>query len=248
MAHAAGAVAGDLHLDMACARNQLLDENVAIAERAARLRLAARKRLLDFFDARHRAHPAPAASRHRLDHDRTAGTQRREEFLRLVEAGRTRRSRQNRHARTLRQQARLHLVAEQLQDFRPRPDEAQPFLGASMSEFRVLAEKAVARMYRVAPGGGFRDRNDLFEVEICGSTGPAQRPRLVGLARVQRIRVILGIDRDGADPEFGGGAHYPNRDFTAVGDQQARRHHQYKSHSLGFLKVLRSSQNPFPSS
>jgi hypothetical protein len=110
--------------------------------------------------------------------------------LRLVQAGRARRSRQHRHARAFGQQSRLHLVAEQLEYFRPRPDEFDSFVGASMSELRVLAEKAVARMDRVA-SRGLGDRDDLFEVEIGGGARAAQRTRLVGLARMQRRRVVL---------------------------------------------------------
>ena len=60
MAHAAGAVADDLHLDMARARHQLLDVNVAVAEGAARLGLASLDR-----PRRVRRVGAPRASRGR---------------------------------------------------------------------------------------------------------------------------------------------------------------------------------------
>ena len=67
----------------------------------------------------------------------------------------------------LRQHARLHLVAEQLENLRPRADERDPFLGAAAGEVGVLAEEAVARMDRVA-AGRLRDRDDLLDVEIGG--------------------------------------------------------------------------------
>ena len=52
-------------------------------------------------------------------------------------------------------------------------------------------------------------------------TEPA--PNLVGfvsLEPVQRKLVFLGIDRDGADPELGGGPEDANGDLRPVGDQQ----------------------------
>ena len=63
----AGAVADDLHFDVAGARQQLLDVDIAVAERAARLGLAARVGLVEIIAGEHDAHAAPAAAGDRLD-------------------------------------------------------------------------------------------------------------------------------------------------------------------------------------
>jgi hypothetical protein len=46
-----------------------------------------------------------------------------------------------------------------------------------------------------------------------------QRARLVRLARMERMGVVLGKDRDCADTHFGRGAHDANSNLTPVGDQ-----------------------------
>jgi hypothetical protein len=50
---------------------------------------------------------------------------------------------------------------------------------------------------------------------------------------MQRRPVILGVNRESADSQFCGCTHYPNRDFTAIGDQQIRRHHEGRLRSRG---------------
>ena len=223
--HAARAVADDLDLDMARARDQLLDEKVAVAEGAAGFRLAAGEGLIDLIELGDGAHPASAAAGDRLDHHRTAGTQGGQEIAGLVQAGRARGSGQHGNAGALGQQSRLDLVAEELENFGPRADESDTFLGAAMGELRIFTEKAVARMDRIATRG-LRNGDDLIEVEIGGGARTAQGTALVGLARMQRGRIVLGKYRERADSKFGGGAHYPDRDFTAIGDQQIDRHHR----------------------
>src|SRR5712692_4072495 len=79
MADCARAVAGDLHLDMASVRNQLLDIERTVAESGTRLGRAARKRVVDFLATAHHPHPATAAARDRLDYDRGRAPQRRKE-------------------------------------------------------------------------------------------------------------------------------------------------------------------------
>src|SRR5439155_24950386 len=87
----AAAVADELHLDVARVPEELLDVEVAIAERGARLRPAARPRVLEPRGRVDDAHAAPAASRDRL-HDRGgARAERREEGARALEVGRSRR-------------------------------------------------------------------------------------------------------------------------------------------------------------
>ena len=224
VADVARAVADDLHFDVTRARHQLLDIHVAVAERRARLGLAALVCFLDFVGARDGTHAAATAARHGLDHDRCAVAQRREEFSHLAERRRPRGAAQDWHAAFFCERARLHLVAEQIEHLGARSDKRDAGVGASAREAGVLAEKAVARMNRVA-AGFFGDRNNLFAVEICGRARAAQTSRLVGLARMQRTRVVVRKDGHGADAHLGGGAHDANRDLAAVGDQKTVRGH-----------------------
>ena len=68
-----------------------------------------------------------------------------------------------------------------------------------------------------------RDAQDVFDVEvgIHRRLAATHQVGLVGLGPMQRKAILLRIDRDGADTQFVGSAHDANRDFTAIGDQQA---------------------------
>ena len=189
MADAAGAVASDLDLEVARTRHQPLNVYVGVAEGGPRFGLASPVRLVQFVGMVHRAHPAAATAGDRLDHHRNLGlgaavAQRREKFPGLAKTGRTRSAGQQWHPDALCQRSRAHLVAEQLEDFRPRADELDPFFGRAAGEPGVLAEEAVAGMDSVA-SGRFRDRHDLFDVEIGGGAGAAERAGLVGVAGME---------------------------------------------------------------
>ena len=75
MAHRASAVADDLHLDVTRAWHQLLDIDVAVAERRARLGLAALVCFFELIEMMDDAHPAAAATCDRFDHDRGAAAE-----------------------------------------------------------------------------------------------------------------------------------------------------------------------------
>ena len=224
MADVAGAVADDLHFDVTRARHQLLDVHVTVAERGARLGLAAFVGLIDFVEAGDGAHAAAAAAGERLDHDRSAIAQRGEKFARVVEARRRRGAAQNRHTASLGQRARLHLVAEQLEHLGARSDEGDAGEGAAAGEGGVLTEKAVAGMNRVA-ARFFGERDYLLAVEISSRARAAQAVRRVGLARVERSGIVVGKDRDSADSHLGGRAHDADCNLAAVGDQKTVRSH-----------------------
>ena len=85
--------------------------------------------------------------------------------FRVVEAGRARGPRHHRDAASLGDRARLHLVAEQFEDFRARSDEDDSLFVASARERRVLAQEAVAGMDGVA-SGFLGDCDDAFGIEI----------------------------------------------------------------------------------
>ena len=63
---------------------------------------------------------------------------------------------------------------------------------------------------------------------------------LIGLVRleaVERKLVLLGIDRDGGDAEFGRGAEHADRDFRAVGDQQAADTSSHRSPNVALHNI-----------
>ena len=47
----------------------------------------------------------------------------------------------------------------------------------------------------------------------------AQQNRLIGLLNVERIRVYIGVDRDGFDPQQLASANHPTGDFASIGYQ-----------------------------
>src|SRR5271157_3424129 len=96
----------------------------------------------------------------------------------------------------------------------------------SARERRVLAQKAVAGMNGIA-AGFLGDSDDPFGVEICFRARAFDRDGVIGFAGVQRMNVIIRINRGRAHAEFGGGAHDTDGDFTSVGDQKIARVHGY---------------------
>ncbi len=53
--------------------------------------------------------------------------------------------------------------------------------------------------------------------------------RLVRQADMERLRVVVGIDGDGADAQICGGTRDPYRDLAAIGDQDTLERHQAQS-------------------
>jgi hypothetical protein len=184
MGDAAGAVAGDLDLEMARTRHQPLHVYVGVAEGRPRFGLASPVRLVQFVETIHRAHPTAAAACDRFDHHRAAVAQRSQKLPGLAQAGRTRGAGQQWHSEALRQRPCAHFVAEQLEDLWPRADELDPFRGCAPGKAGVLAEEAITGMDGLALGR-FRYRYDLFDVEIGGGAGAGERAGLVRLADME---------------------------------------------------------------
>ena len=149
----AARVAGDLHLDVARARQPALDVELAAAERRGRLARAARERLGELVRRVHRSHAAAAAARDRLDHQRRTGAEPREQArahprARSAPDG----AAQHRDAAALRERTRARLVAEQRERLGARPDEHHAGFCTATRELGVLGQEAVARVQRVAAG------------------------------------------------------------------------------------------------
>ena len=113
------------------------------------------------------------------------------------------------------------LVAELVEDLRPRADERDPGLGTGPGERGVLGQEAVAGVDGIDPDvlGQLDDAGDV-EVRADRLAGLADPIGLVGLEAVQGEAVLVGVDRDGADAEFVGRAEDADGDLAAVGDEQ----------------------------
>ena len=225
VAHRTGAVADDLHLDVARAADQPLDVEAAVAERGERFGAAARVGLLHLLGALDDAHAAPSPAGDRLQHHRAAGAERGEEPQRLVERHRGVDTLEHRHATVARRRPGPRLVAVELERLWPRPDEDEARFGAAPRERGALGQKAVAGMHGVAAGHACRF-DDLLGVEIGLRSGADEGARFVGAAHVERARVVLRVDGDRAQAGLGRGAHDAHRDLAAVRHQETVQAHR----------------------
>ncbi|KAG1317656.1 hypothetical protein G6F63_015580 [Rhizopus arrhizus] len=65
-----------------------------------------------------------------------------------------------------------------------------------------------------------RHRQQLVDIEVgVGRAVALQAERLVGHARVQRVEIGVGVDRDGLHAVIGASADDAHRDFATVGDE-----------------------------
>jgi len=216
------AVAHDLHLDMACPRNQPLGIEVAASEGGLCLGGATDEGFVDFRRVAHRPHAAPAAAGDCLDHDPRFGVPGEERVYASDIAGAVR-ARQQRHTAFGGMRPRAGLVAEQLELLGCRPDEGDSRPDARPCKGGILRQEAVPRMDRVAASLP-RRRDDALDVEIRCCTAPLERDRFVDAPHMQRGGVVFGEDTDGSDAELGSGLGDADGDFAAIGDQQFLGH------------------------
>ena len=118
---------------------------------------------------------------------------------------------------------RAHLVAEQGELVRRWADEHQPGFGTGLREIGTLAEKAVARVHRVAAFGA-GDGDERRDVEVRRRASRVERNRLAGQLHMKRLRIVAGEDGDARDVEIAQRAHQPHRDLTAVGHKNLLEH------------------------
>ena len=225
---AAVRVGEHLHLDVARALDQALDQQRAVAERGARLAPRGGERLRQLRGRAHDPHALAAAAGGGLDHQREAdgaGRLRRELLVgRVLERG------HDRDVGGQRDPARLVLAAEPLDHVGRRADERQAGVRAGAGERGVLGQEAVAGVdgLRAGAAGGVDQRGDR-EVGL-GRGGGADPQRDVGGADVRRLAVGVRVDGDRAQAERAGGADHAQRDLPAVGDEDGvERHHMRKT-------------------
>ena len=208
------AVGEHLHLDVAGAAEQPLEVDPPVAERGGGLAPGRRDRLGKRGCREDGAHPAPAAARGRLHHEREAEPDRLllEGVVGQVDAGVARR---HRDPDRLGQPPRLDLVARGAKGARRRADEHQAGRGDSLGELRALGQEAVAGVDGVGAG---RDRrgDQRLAVEV-----PRHLDGVVGDLHVERPALGRLVRRDRVDPELAAGARDPDGDLAAVGDQDA---------------------------
>ena len=219
LANSPRVVGGDLDLDMARVRQQAFHKHVRDANGTLRFRTRPLVSLREFGGAADYPDPAAAAAGDSLDEHGCALRQGREEIPGLIDRYGFGSAHRDRDAKFLRQRPRPNLVPEQFQARRRRPDEAEAFLGASPREGGTLAQETVARMHGIAaalPGHG----QQPLGVKIRADTRPRQLSLCISPADMQRIGIVLGIDRDGLDAEFARRQGDPHRDLAAVRNQQ----------------------------
>ena len=119
---------------------------------------------------------------------------------------------------------RLDLVAHRLDGVRVRPDEHDASRLQRLRESGAFRQKTIAGMDRLSAGLA-AGCDDLIDDQIgLGRRRGADGDGFVGHLDMQRIRVGLGIDSHGLDPEPSRGLHHPAGDFAAVGDQDLVEH------------------------
>ena len=219
------AVAQQLDLDVARAAHQPLDIDAVHAK--GRLRLAAAalvggRHLASLGD---RTHAATAAAANRLDHDAagTVGLLARKELLGLLQRHGLGAAGHQGHAALLRQRTGSGLVAKQRQLLGRRSDKAQPRCRTGARKVRVLAEKTIARVQRVATVL-LRDTQQMRAIEIGSRAAGSQCLRLVCGLYMRGLCIIGGVHRQAGNAQLLQRSDDAQGDFTAVGDQDFLEH------------------------
>ena len=224
------AVGDQLHLDVAGAGHQALEEDGAVAEGAQGLVAGALVGVLEVGRGGH--HPdAPAATTGgRLEHQRVAdlggGGQRVLEGVHCPAApGR------HRDADLLGDQLRADLVAEPAHRVGARADEGHAELVAQVDERRVLGDEAPAGPRGV--GAGVQQRPlEHGQVEVGPRRGGAEVVGEVGLAHEHGVGLTRGVQRHGLDRPVAGcvdladGVDQPHGGLTTVDDRDAAERHR----------------------
>ena len=223
-----------LNLDVARVLEVLLDVDGRVGEVREPLALGRREGRRGLVGRVHDLHPFPAAARGRLDQQRVADLLAERDDL-SGRRDRLGRARNDRHACGLHRLSRARLRAHQLDrgGRRADPDEARRLDGAR--ERGVLGEEAVPGMDRPGARAGSRGeqlRRHQIALRRCLA---AERVGLVGVARMQRGAVRVGVDGDRAEPQIAERAEDANRNLAAVRHQDLRE----RAHSGLFCRVVR---------
>ena len=166
------------------------------------------------------AQPATAAAVCRLDRDGHAVSL--GEGDRLAGVGdRMRGARDHRRASPGGDLAGPHLVPERPDHLGGRADPDESGVEHGLRELGVLGEEPVPGMHRLG-AGPLRRGDQLRDVQVGLATGrTVQRDRLVRSPDERRPGVGVGVHGHGGQPGVVAGAHDPQRDLAAIGDQNS---------------------------
>ena len=118
----------------------------------------------------------------------------------------------------------LDLVAHGLDSVGIGTDEDDPFVRETLGEARVLGQEAEAGMDRLGtrrPAG----LDDLVSYQVAGgSRCRADEDALVCHLHGHGVRIGLGIDHHGGDPQPPAGPDDPHGDLAAVGNEDFPEH------------------------
>ncbi len=116
------------------------------------------------------------------------------------------------------------LVAHQADVLGPRSDEVHIVLGENFGKARVLGKKAIAGMHGIGAGdlAGGEQRRDV-EIAVLGGGRP-DADALVGQAHMHGVFIRRRMHRDGGNAELLASPQHPQRDLSAVGDEDLVEH------------------------
>ena len=209
-------VAQYLHFDVLGAAHEAFQEHGVIAERGGRFAARLFQFAVELRGAIYYAHAAPATAEGGFDNQRI--TDLAGDFRGLLGIGDGFLAAGNaRNARFLGEPPRGGLIAQQVEQIRRRADENDAGSFAGAGQRRVLGEKSVPRVNRVHTLL-FGQRDNAFDIQVglYRTFALADEVGLVRLEAVQRKAVFFGIDGDGAQAQFVGGAQNANSDFAAI--------------------------------
>ena len=117
--------------------------------------------------------------------------------------------------------AGFDLVAQSIDDGRRGTEPRDTGILDGACKLGVLRQKAVAGMNRIRTRLQC-DCEDLLTVQICRRRVVAtQGQGLVGLARMRRGHILIGVNRDRRNAHIGGRAAHAQSDFATVGDEDS---------------------------
>ena len=221
--HCAGAVAEDLHLDVAWGGHVCLDQDGVVAGSGLRLALGARQGIGELGGVGDPAHPLPAPARDSFDEDGIAdpvgfGLQAIRALIVAVVAW------DHRNPRAFHDDLGRVLQTHGTDSAGGGADEGQARLSDGLGEFRVLGKEAIAGMncLRVAPAGGLDDGRDVQVAFGCGRRPDANGA--VSQRGMAGVGVCVGKYGDRFHLQPAGRVDDPAGDLPSVGDQDAAEH------------------------
>ena len=232
----------DLDLHVAQALYELLEQDAVVAERCCRLALGAGDLSVERVGARRDLHALAAAAGRGLDQHRPADApgllaQHLRVLVGAVITG------HHGHARRGHQRLGFRFAPHRAYRVGGRTDEDDAGFGASLGEGGVFGQEAVTRVDRLGARASGRLEDGVDPQIALARRRQADTVGLVGHLDVQRARVGIGVDGDGAHAQPPGSTNDAAGDLAAVGDEDLGEHRAHR-----FQAGLRFSRKaPTPS-